>query len=373
MSGIGERQKEYAFAKCFDSYMYRTKKVSVCFECGHKWEHGTSHLMDAIIGNDCPECGAKLKLSQTREQSRKDTEYFCVFTSFKQYQVIRYYIARRWCKLGEKARYETDEVIQHWIRPDGKRVIMTIRVNGMSMYYDNWSFGSDMEVRKEHRRSFPPIQSVITYPKKRFIPNIIRNGFYGDFFHVHPSDLFCMILGDNKAETLLKTNQFKLIEHYHHSQNEIERYWASIKICNRNGYIIPDASMWFDHIKLLERFGKDIRNPKYICPRNLNADHSRLLNKDMKINNRVKYEQTKKEERENKLFREAKKRLFDLIFTDGKINVVALKTPSQFKKEGEILKHCVYKSEYHKKDASLIMSARIGKRGLKPLKYHCEI
>ena len=367
MPGITQAQASYAHRHCFDRFMYRTKKKSVCFECGHEWETDQSHFFDAIIGNTCPSCGEKLKLSESKGWRRKDFEYFCIFTTFKGYQLIRYFVARRWCRLGEKATYKFDEVIQHWINPDGKRVVMTIRVNGMSMYYDNWAFESEIEVRTLHHRAFPSINGVYIYPKKRFVPNVLRNGFQGDFYSIHPSDLFCMILGDNKAETLIKMGQYKLVEYYHRHEAEVIERWPSVKICARNGYLIEDPSMWFDHLELLERFGKDIHSPKYICPRNLKADHQRLTNKAMRIDDREQYERKKKEEYENKLFREAKKRLFDLEFTDGDIRVVVLRTPQQFKKEGEILKHCVYVNGYYKRDTSLIMSARKGKERLETI------
>ena len=37
--------------------------------------------------------------------------------------------------------------------------------------------------------------------------------------------------------------------------------------------------MWIDYIKMLERCGRDIQSPKYICPANLQEEHDRYLRK----------------------------------------------------------------------------------------------
>ena len=57
------------------------------------------------------------------------------------------------------------------------------------------------------------------------------------------------------------------------------RYKPSFNICNRNHYIIKDASMWNDYVGLLLYFHKDVRNAHYVCPKDLKTEHDLLVNK----------------------------------------------------------------------------------------------
>lgn len=41
--------------------------------------------------------------------------------------------------------------------------------------------------------------------------------------------------------------------------------------------------MWNDYIDLLLYFKKDVRNAKYICPKNLKVEHDLLMNKKRSI------------------------------------------------------------------------------------------
>ena len=70
-----------------------------------------------------------------------------------------------------------------------------------------------------------------------------------------------------------------MLRHYLRYSFQHREYWASIKICIRNGYTIADGSMWRDMIELLRHFGKDTNSPKYVCPQDLNAEHDKWVEK----------------------------------------------------------------------------------------------
>ena len=161
------------------------------------------------------------------------------------------------------------------------------------LYYDLWAEYSDMEVRKNNKLRAYDINPVCTYPRQRFIPELKRNGFNGEYHNILPYDLFTAILSDSRAETLLKAGQYPMLRHYIRSSFDIERYWASVKICIRNGYTIADGSMWRDTIDLLRHFGKDTNSPKYVCPSDLKAEHDRLMHKRNKEIERKKLEETR--------------------------------------------------------------------------------
>lgn len=67
-----------------------------------------------------------------------------------------------------------------------------------------------------------------------------------------------------------------------------------------------------------------------------------------------------------------KSKFFDLKLSNGKIVVIPLKSLEEFKKEGEIMHHCVFSNEYFKKKDSLILSARIGKKHIETVEVNLK-
>mgnify|MGYP005798692841 FL=1 len=95
-------------------------------------------------------------------------------------------------------------MVQKWISPDVKTATVA-RLRGMSMlYYDQWAEYSDMEVRKHNKLQAYDIAPVCTHPRQRFIPELKRNGFKGDYHNILPYDLFTAILSDSRAENTLE-------------------------------------------------------------------------------------------------------------------------------------------------------------------------
>lgn len=74
-----------------------------------------------------------------------------------------------------------------------------------------------------------------------------------------------------------------MLKHMYRNGFSQLRYKPSFNICNRNHYIIKDASLWEDYMSLLAYFGKDLRNAHYVCPKNLKVAHDRLLARKMPV------------------------------------------------------------------------------------------
>jgi hypothetical protein len=140
---------------------------------------------------------------------------------------------------------------------------------------------------------------------------------------------------------------------------EISAWWKTILICIRNNYIIKDQGEWFDHLRLLEYFGKDLHSAKYVCPENFSKAHQRLIANKRRIEKKQEIEARKQQIAiDNEKFQEEKRKYFDLCLSAGGIKVIPLKTIEEYIHEGDELKHCVYTNEYYKRKNSLIMSAR---------------
>ena len=359
---LSDTQKEYAYLHCFKHYGRRTAKGIIhCTECGHSWKEEHS-LADAVCGCKCPHCGMELEVLTTRKRVFRDNEYFSIITTCKQYQVIRFFSVKAFLRVGEQAKYYINEVVQRWIAPNGKSVTIA-RLRCMSMlYYDLWAEFSDMEIRQNNQHRAYDITPCCTYPKQRVIPEIRRNGFTGEYHNILPYDLFTAILAKPKAETLLKAGQHALLRHYIYRPCDMERYWASVKICIRNGYTIEDGSMWCDTMDLLHHFGKDTNSPKYVCPTDLRAEHDKLVQKRNRQRERERTEQQRQRAVEDeKKYLKAKGMFFGLVFSDSLILVKVIESVEEMETEGRLMHHCV--GGYHNKADSLIFSATIdGKR-----------
>lgn len=360
---ISEAQKKYAFLHSFEHVGRRSAKgIITCTECGHQWQ-GNGALADTICGCTCPHCRIELKVHTTRKRVYKENEYFSIITACKGYQVIRFFFAKAYYKVGQAAEYSICEVAQRWIAPNGKFETIA-RLRGISFInYDLWQEYSPMEIRKNHR--VYDITPTCTYPRIRVIPELKRNGFKGKFHNLQPLDLFCELLKNNQAETLMKTEQYNLLSYFiHHSSKSISTYWNAIRVATRNGYMVSDADIWCDYIDLLRYFGKDTNSPKYVCPADLNAAHDHLVRKKMERLEREQIEEQKHKALENEQrFQELKSKFFGIAFTDGTIQVRVLESVLEFLEEGTTMHHCVYSNEYYLKPDSLILSACIdGKR-----------
>lgn len=353
---ITKAQIKWGYKHCFEHYGRRTAKgIISCLECGHSWTNKDMEVEECT----CPLCGMELKIETTRKRTYKSYEYFCIITECSGYQVLRFFYIDYRAKVGEKAQYFHSEVIQRWIAPNGKTAVIA-KLRGLFGFYDTWQFYTPLEIRPD--KSLYNATPTCVYPRQKLIPEIKRSGYKGDFHNLTPFDLFLYTLTENRAETLLKANQTKLLKHfaYNHGYKDISNYWASIKICIRNGYTIDDASIWCDYIDLLRFFDKDLHNAKYVCPADLKTEHDRYVQKKRTHIERERKEEAKKKALENEaVFSEMKSKFFGICFSDGLIQIRVLESVQEIMLEGDAMHHCVFTNDYHLKPDSLILSACI--------------
>ena len=159
----------------------------------------------------------------------------------------------------------------------------------------------------------------------------------------------------------------------YHSFNIVE-YWASLKICIRNGYTIANGSMWRDTIDLLRHFGKDTNSPKYVCPADLKAEHDKLVAKRNRQRERERTEQQRiKAIEDEKQYLKSKGIFFGLVFSDSLICVKVIESVEEMIEEGRMMHHCVGDWKSH---ATLTLLATqdlptFGYNMIDPLKSWC--
>jgi len=354
LPAITKAQVKWGYKNCIDTIGRRTKKgVISCLECGHSWTNKTSEKYCT-----CPNCNTKLMINDTKKRVFDDYQYFCIVTASEEFQVLRFFYINYRAKVGEKAQYFHSEVIQLWIAPNGKHATVA-KLRPLSYFTDTWVFSSNLEIRPN--KNFYNALPTATYPRMKLTPEIKRSGFTGNFYKLTPFDLFHYIVMENKAETLLKAMQTVLLQFfaYHNSRN-ITDYWASICICIRNGYLVNDASMWCDYIDLLRFFDKDLHNAKYVCPKDLNIEHDKYVEKKRAYIERERKEKARQQAlKDEALFQELKSKFFGVQFSDGLIQVRVLESVQEIMSEGDAMHHCVFTNSYHLKPDSLILSACI--------------
>lgn len=361
---ISDAQMRYAFDHCFDYIGRRyANGTIVCTKCGQSWK-GNGYLTDTLCDCKCPHCGTELRVDTSRRRVFRETEYFSIITTCKEYQIIRFFLVKLYCRVGQPAAHHICEVVQRWIAPDGKTVTIA-RLRGIAfIYYDLWQEDCPMEVRCNQSHRAYDIHPSAVYPRMRYTEQIRRNGFNGNCHNIPPFDLFVALLSNPQCETLFKANQIPMLRYALRSSLKIADYWQSVKICIRNGYIIPDGAIWKDYIDILRAFGKDTNNAKYVCPDNLAQAHDKAVAKRNALRERARQEeQRRKALADEQRYRELKEGFFGLAFTDGIISVRVLESVREFYEEGKAMSHCVFSNAYYLKPDSLILSATIdGKR-----------
>lgn len=353
---ITEKQKEWAKDQAYKCFVI-SRNRSYCLECGHKWKDNIAmpQLGDCV----CPHCNAKLKFNQDNS-IKLDVDYVATLATKGGYQVVRMLCIKKLLKKSRKADVTVREVMQHWISPDGN--IDTLTVGNASFGYciDVWKY-EEMEFRSltESHYMRQNINPSKVYPSKAIIPILKRNGFKSRLYGYSPQDFFVTLLqGDSRFETLLKTKQTALLREYktYNYSDSYSKYWRSILICIRNKYTVSDAGVWFDYLQLLEHYGKDIRNARYICPGNLNKEHDKLAAKRGKD---MKKEKILEDVALNDRYQKSKSAFFGIQIQTGNISIAPLKSIEDFKKEAGALKHCVFTNGYYSNDNSLILSAKV--------------
>ena len=366
---ITAKQEEWAYRNCVEHFAYRTKSGTLtCSDCGHVWKSTDSILCDTIAGCKCPRCGAELKVRNTLRRKDEQTQYFSVITAHKGFQVIRVAQIKAISHKGEPRKVYYIEVVQRWISPKGKVTDMAL-LRGMSFNYcDRWSYWSDMEVRTYNRLYDEVCTWGDVYPRMSVIPQLKRNGFKGDFYGISPVRLFKALLVDPRMETLMKAGEIEEMKYFLSNPCNADEFWASYLIAKRHRYHINNIGMWCDYLLMLKNLGKDLRNPKNICPEDFIEAHDGLSRK-IEDRRRREREETDRRRVVEKLLREKKNeeefkalksKFFGLVISDNEISVKVLESIEEYCNEGHTQHICVFSSYYYLKKDSLVLSARIG-------------
>ena len=358
---ITDAQIRWGKKHCFPHNAYRCKDEMWCSECGKMWVDTTGQKEGYIR---CPYCGERLEVKVSRKTKDNAVSYLTVVTTSGDFQVLRHFYTARYARKERDTHYFIDEVCQQWITSDNKEIVIA---KAMNMGYRGWIHTTDMSLKQSGNIYYPHSYDIdgYVYPKVNVLPILRRNGLRTSFHGVTPAVLIRGLLGENKyAEMLIKTRQYAMLEFYM-CRGGLSHPWV-VNICNRNGYIIKDGSMFDDYLRLLDYFHLDTHNAHYVCPKNLKKEHDKLVEKKRKIEAKIRAEQERKE-RIERMFRMKQdilsfiKRIQPFLgmeIKDEDIVIRPLESVTQFYQEGKAMHHCVYQNEYYKHKDCLILTAQ---------------
>lgn len=366
LPAITEAQVRWGKKHCFPHTAYRCKDEMWCGDCGKMWVDTTGQKNGSIR---CPYCGEKLEVKVSRKKKDNSESYLTIATISKDFQVLRHFFTAKYARKERDTHYFIDEVCQQWITADCKE---TVIAKAMNMGSRGWMHTSDMSIKQNGNIYCPHSYDIdgYVYPKVKVLPILHRNGLQTSFHGVTPAILIRALLGESKyAEMLLKTKQYSLLEFYMY-RGCLSHPWA-VNICNRNGYIVKDGSMYDDYLRLLDYFHLDTHNAHYVCPKNLKKAHDKLLERKRKIEAKERAEADRKARiaRMKRMkadilsFIRKIQPFLGLVIEDDDIVIRPLESITQFYQEGKAMHHCVYQNEYYKRKDCLILTAQVaGKR-----------
>ena len=358
LRSITKAQTQWAFRECIEHFAYRLPKgKSTCMDCGYSWQ-----MIEPTEHCTCPQCGAGLEVITTRARKLKQRQYFTVLTTSGGYQVLRMYLLIAGMEKGYQATSSIMEIGQYWWDERGRQSIVAVQ-RTMGHYIDSFAYYSPMAIRRDNE-AYRFVARCPVCPKVKLSDTLKRNGFEGKYYGIAPSSLIPALLTDSRAETLLKAGRTEHLRYFLSRARTIDEYWPAYKITLRRGYDITDIALWCDYVDMLRRLGKDTHNAHYVCPEDLQAAHDTAQRKLQAQREKEAEAQRRQKAIENEeRFQALKAPFFGIAFTDGTIQIRVLESVQEYIEEGQALHHCVFTNEYHLKEQSLILSARIeGKR-----------
>lgn len=371
-------QENWAKEHCFTHYGHKCKDELWCSDCSKMWVATADESLRNSDNTKCPYCHHKLKIKVSRKQKEDESSYMTIVTVTGRFQVLRHVYVNRHARKNQSVGYSMIEVCQQWIDEEAN---ITIMAKPMNTGCGGWLHAKPLSIKSQYTgwRGYHQETYAISgyvYPEVRLLPILKRNGLKSSFHDVTPSSLITSLLKGGIAEMLLKTKQYDLLRQLHR-RGRLSHQWA-INICNRNGYIVKDASLWQDYLDMLDYFHLDTHNAKYVCPKNLKVEHDRLHKKRQAIEAKQRQQRDRiaamkkgKQQREDILsFYQRMERFFGMTITGGDITIQPLESVTQFYKEGKEMHHCVY--SYYNRIDCLILSARIGNKKIETIEVNLK-
>lgn len=373
-AGMTERQRLEATRASGTAWL--GKKKGWCDVCANEFEHDLWDSRRKTMR--CPVCGARVDVKKSpRKYVSNNRYYFQAVTTCEGWQVIRTWHVDR--KAQRRMVFGTEElrpmsvemyaveVYQRWIKPKTTPVIIGLAVHGASCYCDIWNWTSEWKLRRE---GYQHCLGAWMESRPRLLPELKMRGLTRLSDNCSASEQIEKVFNAWEAEVLLKAGERQLYDFFIGHSRRMRDCWPSIRVALRHHYKIKDVTMWIDLVEMLQKNGKDVHNPHYVCPVDLKAAHDEQMDIIRRRQERERAEREAEERRRhaelmnedgksNMKYREKMGRMLGVTVKVGDLELKPLQSIREFFDEGEAMHHCVFSNKYYSKADCLIVGARI--------------
>lgn len=329
--------------------------------------------INATLSESLSESDANWAKKASEKWDMRHYCYFTIYSNIKEWEVKRLYRIYRF----------NSKSITHWyfveiIREfnDGEHKLYFAKHRQMGSYFDCFTYSSDIELRGVYRNYAGYILPELF--KLSCGSRAAHRGKRVECVGIDPKELNRVINNNPVAENLYKNDDG--LFGYLIWQPYAKQVCRAITLAKRHGFQFNGYStaLWFDMVRAMIFCKKDIHNPIFIAPKNLQATHDKFIEmayrkrerereekrrrqEELRIQRQIEQikSQLEKDQSVNEAYIKRRKKFYDMVLTDGLIECRVLRDVQAFADEGLAMAHCVFRCEYYKKVYSLILSARI--------------
>lgn len=254
-----------------------------------------------VITIKCPHCKKTLAVCPSFKRKETREVYFAIIMPVDGIQTqrnIKFYFE---FVLGKPMNVVQKDWFDVWISETGIKRITRVKFGEKEVGADGkklMSLQADYCSRFRHPCHVPFIGRfflpAIIYPKAQFADYVKIRGIEriplsdlhayrqhdSGIFGVSPSSFeFMKVLVKYPfVETLVKQGDIETLHiFFSHSLKTILTIIPAYNIIKRHNYKPSDLNLWIDMVMIYHYAGKDIRNPRFICPENMEKGHEEAL------------------------------------------------------------------------------------------------
>ena len=336
-----------------------------CMDCGHQWHEkkDPTTLASILSKMECPSCKVKGTVEATRKRKYHDSAECKKIHTYKGYQIISIYNVIGIYKAGESKWTNIVCLSNTIIDTKVNKFLVYGKAKVQGYGYMGGAWTGDTMLRDKHMAWSNDVSTYKTLPKKTYTKELKMRGIKNTHYGMGTFEFMFNLLKFPQFETLLKSKRTDLLNACKDNGPKIVQYWSTIKMCIKHKYFPSDVRDYLDYLRLLEMFNRDLRSIKYIFPQDLHREHSRYVEKAKVRREKLNRIEQIKRMKEEEIAYANKKTVLGFKFSSGNYSFKTLDTVSEYKEEGDELKHCVYTMSYYDKKSSICISVRFkGKR-----------
>lgn len=260
-------------------------KFCYCSKCGNKIK-----ISDETSTQECKDCGSKVIIKESMMNRRvlRGKHVFAVFRVIEDIQFVFFY--KMSYVLRKKHARELEFKSYGAIALNGNAWVAIRR----PFYYkvEDPCFSKADKCRHPEYRVYTYSKIyyftckgiMVTCPIMEFLPRFKYIGLNTEIIEVLGNGsfpTFCYRLPDFSnfrcIEIAVKKGDMEFLRTVASKEEFNECHNRAYIIANRHHYTASDWGLWWDMVSLLGKSGKDIHNPKYVCPDDLSQAHAQIL------------------------------------------------------------------------------------------------